>query len=207
MNYDVSHLFRGDSVGTLPSEGLLMYALVKVLNPRVIVEFGFAKGYSSGNFLRAMSADSKLYSFDPDINAYALAKTWNDPRFKFVLKRGEDFKRSDIDNNNIDMVFIDASHELLSNVKIFHRIRKSLAPDCLIMIHDTGLFNRDFMDKEWVIDGSFYVTDKGYAQRPGERLFVNFLKWRYPKFDQIHFHSMTVECMGITMLKRYQKLI
>ena len=207
MRYDISHLEdEGKGVAIQTDEALLLYAIVKVLNPKTIVEFGFASGYSAYNFLKAMSNESKLYSFDPSSHSLECASAVNDSRFKFIQKKGEDFEHSDIDQASIGMVFIDASHNFLPNVQLFKKIERHFSDECLIAIHDTGLFNRDFMENDWSLEGSFYVGEKGYAHRPQERMFVNWLKRKYPQYDQIHFHSMTVGRMGITILKKYKYL-
>jgi len=208
MKYNLNHItdIANSSVGVLPREALLMYAIVKMMCPRTILEFGFAKGYSANNFLESMPADCKLYSFDPSTESRDISQEIKDSRFKFIFKKGEEIVHSDIENRFIDILFLDTSHEFISNVRIFKKVKKYLADDCVIMVHDTGLFNKDFMVKEWDFKDSFYVTEKGYAHKPQERLFVNYLKGRYPEFDQIHFHNERTECMGMTFLKKYKKL-
>ncbi len=206
MRYELSHLESESDPSVQPDEALLLYSMVKVMSPKTIVEFGFLNGYSARNFLKAMPADCKLYSFDPKPLPGTVAQFLHDTRFKFLQKKGEDFFHSDIDNALIDMAFIDASHEFESNVKIFSRIKKYLSDNCVVAVHDTGLFNKDFMDGEWNIPGSFYVGENGFAHQPQERLFVNYLKRKNPKFGQIHFHSMNVRRKGLTILQRYKKL-
>ncbi|MDY6990327.1 MAG: class I SAM-dependent methyltransferase [Thermodesulfobacteriota bacterium] len=205
--YDLSHLEQpGKREAVQQEEALFLYSLVKVLRPRTIVEFGFAAGYSARNFLAAMPEDCHLYSYDPSPDAFKFAGKIKDERFTFYQKRGEDFMPSDIEGRPIEIAFLDASHVFEHNKKVFEKIKGYLSDACIIIVHDTGLYNKDFMEVEWRIPGSFYVTDKGYAHRPQERIFVNYLKRRYPQFGQIHLHSMNVGRMGLTVIQRYKKL-
>ncbi len=209
LKYELSHLNEdGTQSGSVQQdEALLLYAMVKVLHPRTIVEFGFAGGYSAHNFLSAMPDDCRLFSFDPSDKALQASRAIEDHRFQFLHKPGEAVMYEDIGENLVDFVFIDASHDFDSNVAIFQKIKDWLALECLIIIHDTGLYNTDFMQGNiWDIPGSYLVGEKGYAHRPGERQFVNYLKTSCPEFDQIHFHSMNVGRMGLTALKKYQRL-
>ena len=204
--FDFSHLNEGVSCGTGFADALLMYAIVQMISPKTIVEFGFYRGYSAVNFLKAMPTDCKLFSFDPDIDARDSAQNITDPRFKFIHKKGESFEGADINGELIDVLFFDTNHKFLTNINIFRKVEKSLSDHCILLVHDTGLFNKEFMLPPWSVPGSFYVTEKGYAHQPQERLFVNYLKDKYPEFSQIHLHTERVGRMGMTLLMRSKKL-
>lgn len=208
MKYQLEHLENEDSGNRFSiqhDEALFLYGLTKVVSPEVIVEFGFYRGNSANNFLAAMSENCNLYSFDPDPECVSYASLIHDKRFKFFPKRGEDFRSSDIDDKLIGIVFFDAAHDFSSSMVTFKRVEKNLAEDCLLIIHDTGLFNRDFMGSAPNIPGSYFIK-KGYAHRPQERLFVNHLKQIRPYYCQINFHSMNVGRMGVTILQKHKKL-
>ena len=67
MEFDITHLKDYSNLVSGPvqsDEALLLFSIVKVINPLVIVEFGFSEGHSSLNFLKALSQDGFLYSFD-----------------------------------------------------------------------------------------------------------------------------------------------
>jgi hypothetical protein len=113
MRYNLKHLedFEERVIGPMQSdEALLIYALVKVIMPNVILEFGYAKGHSSKNFLAAMPKNCKLYSFDNNKSLENNPILIKDSRFKFISKSQEYFEPADIDNGLIDIVFFDASH-------------------------------------------------------------------------------------------------
>ena len=65
--HNFSHLDEGGMHGAGREDALLMYALVQMLWPKTIVEFGFYRGHSAVNFLKAMPVDCRLFSFDPDV--------------------------------------------------------------------------------------------------------------------------------------------
>lgn len=204
--YNLKHLKASDTTFSLQNdEGLCLFSLVKILNPKVIVEFGFYHGFSVKNFLAAMSKDSYLYSYDPDISSRTFAKKIKDKRFTFINKRGEDFDIHDLGHGQIDLVLIDASHEFSSNMKLFTSIKKFLSATCIIAVHDTGLFNEDLKKVKWTTLQGFLVG-RGYAHQPQERIFVNFLHSRFPEYQQIHLHSMRIGRMGMTLLQKYQNL-
>src|SRR4030095_10309050 len=75
-------------------EALLLFALTRVLRPKVLVEFGFLCGHSARNFLVAMDPDARLYSFDIDKNTY-LHKV-PDERFCLIYKSQDAFDWSDV---------------------------------------------------------------------------------------------------------------
>ena len=111
MAYDLEHLESFDDyrAGPIqPDEALFLFSLVRVVRPRVIVELGFYEGHSATNFLKSMPDDCNLYSFDCSAEAENFSKRINDPRFKFIRKFQEEFCTADIDNNSIDILFIDA---------------------------------------------------------------------------------------------------
>lgn len=55
-------------------EALALLGMVKTLCPETIVEFGFYQGHSAFNFLCAMEADAKLYSYDISEEALKCSK-------------------------------------------------------------------------------------------------------------------------------------
>lgn len=208
MDYDLSHLkdYKELCSGPIQSdEALFLYSLVKVLRPKVIVEFGFYLGHSAINFLRAMPENCKLYSFDHWVKSKQVASQIKDDRFKFIFKNQQDFFSEDIDNNLIDIIFIDASHKCEINIKMFNKIKNSLNENALILIHDTGSWNIDYLGeqiKNIPSPGHYFLNKKEYLHQPDERWFVNYLRRHYPKFNQIHLHSLNTLRHGLTILQR-----
>lgn len=204
--YSLSHLryFVEYAAGPIQrDEALLLYALVKTVDPKTIVEFGFLAGHSSTNFLKAMSSHARLYSYDIADFSMQSARRIRDERFRFVFKSQADFDCSDVDNRLVDLVFFDGSHDFHLNVLTFEKVRMCLSERAFIIVHDTGAWYGDmkgFQTPEgYFIDGS---TSRGYIHRPDERKFVNYIRENMADFDQIHLHSVYKFRHGLTVLQR-----
>lgn len=216
MRYDIKYLedYKEQSHGPIQSdEALQLFSLVKVIRPKIIVEFGFLEGHSSRNFIKAMSNDCKLYSYDIKDIAKEASKSINDKRFKFIFKNQQDFEKQDIDNNLIDLLFMDAGHKFDISVKTFEKVKGSLNNNSIVVIHDTGSWNTDFLDSSYCKNGGlketksrYYIDEKEFVHRAEERKFVNYLKDKFPEFNQIHLHSLNTLRHGMTLLQKNEKL-
>jgi hypothetical protein len=203
--YLLGHLryYRGGPGPVQRDEALLLYSLVRTVDPKTIVEFGFYKGHSAINFLRAMSSESKLYSFDIWDGSVQLARRIHDKRFKFFHKSQADFQWPDIDNLPVDLAFFDAAHDFDLNALTFTRIKPCLSERALIVVHDTGTYHVDF--KGWETTVGYFLgslPNAGYVHQPGERKFVNYIKSDVQGFAQVHLHSVSKLRCGLTLLQR-----
>ncbi len=219
MQYDISHLVNYQELASGPvqsDEALFLFSLVKVLRPKVLVEIGFFQGHSAKNFLTALPENSQFYSFDCGPESLKIASQIADPRFKFIFKKQQDFQFSDIDNNLIDFLFIDAAHDLNLNFLLFEKIRKYLSKEAIIAIHDTGSWNKELAHEVPIFknhiaqmrleDSKSDINDFEFAHQPDERRFVNFIKLLHPEFQQIHLHSLNTIRHGLTILQPYKEL-
>jgi predicted O-methyltransferase YrrM len=205
-SYSLGHLrhFKERAAGPVQrDEALLLYAIVKTIDPKTVVEFGFMAGHSAVNFLKAMSIDARLYSYDISGSALQLAEKVRDRRFVFVCKSQADFDSSDVENRRVDLAFFDASHNYDLNVATFERLSDSLSERALVIVHDTGTWHGDLKGFR-TADGYFIgdSAESGYVHRPGERKFVNYIRETRPDFDQIHLHSTTKLRHGLTLMQR-----
>lgn len=205
-SYSLGHLkhFGEYAAGPIQrDEALLLYALVKTVDPKTIVEFGFFKGHSAINFLKAISSDARLYSYDISDASIQQASRIRDKRFQFIFKSQAEFEPSDIDNRLVDLAFFDASHNFNLNLATFEKLRLVLNEGALIVVHDTGAWHgnlKGFKTPEgYFIGGS---TSAGYIHRPDERMFVNYIRETFSDFDQIHLHSISKIRHGLTVLQR-----
>ncbi|MEO5712236.1 MAG: class I SAM-dependent methyltransferase [Luteolibacter sp.] len=212
----MSHLLsyrENDAIGPLQrDEALALFGIIRTLRPRVVVEFGFFHGHSAFNFLRAMSEDARLFSYDIDADSIKRAAIeFNfDKRFTFIGKSQTEFDPADIGNRQIDFVFFDAAHELELNTETFGRIAGNLSPEATIAVHDTGLWHRkDFA----AIHQTFASEMPGiwesadlYAHQPGERDFIDWIVSEHPAFTAVHFHSTETLRHGFTLLQRRRPL-
>jgi hypothetical protein len=203
---DISHLTIFSEVANGPvqrEEALFLYSLLRVVRPRTVVEIGFLNGRSALNFLCALDADARLYSFDIAGDTRARASFGHDPRFTFRTRSQDQLTPEDIEGREADFVFLDASHELDVNRETFSRLLALMAPDAILAVHDTGTVPRQFLASDHFFFGSTvgWIGDEREVM-PDERAFSNWLLDEHPEFSQIHFHSRhTLRC-GITVLQR-----
>jgi predicted O-methyltransferase YrrM len=205
---DLAHLtfFKETADGPVQrDEALLLHSLVRVVRPRTIVEIGFLRGHSAFNFLSALDADGRLYSFDIDPACEDCARELfgHDPRFVFRTRSQDGLTPEDIDGRLADFVFLDASHDPTLNQATFRRLLPLMSPDAILAIHDTGSVPRTLVPPQhwWLSSSEGWMEDEREVL-PGERAFVNWLLDQHAEFSQIHLHSRrTVRC-GITLLQR-----
>jgi predicted O-methyltransferase YrrM len=209
---DLAHLatYRVWAQGPIQrEEALLLHALVRDLRPATVVELGFLFGHSAFNFLRALDADARIYSFDIDPASafHARLRCQHDPRFVFRNRGQEQIRADDVDGRPIDFVFIDGAHDLAINERTFERLLPLLSPLAVIAIHDTGGIPRTLtrpddptlrMTERWV--------DDEFEHQPDERAFANWLRTNHGEFSQIHLHSKRAFRHGITLLQRSTSL-
>jgi predicted O-methyltransferase YrrM len=216
---DIAHLVRLAETAWGPvqrDEALFLHALVRVLRPSTVVEIGFLHGHSAFNFLRALDADARLYSFDIDPAAESVARERfrRDSRFVFRRRSQTDLTGEDMDGRQPDLVFLDASHDFELNQATFSRLLPLMSPNAILAVHDTGTIPRRLVEPDRIPDALAVVGDWWRANpdvgwigderevEPGERAFVNWVLENHPDFSQIHLHSTRTFRYGLTLLQR-----
>jgi len=194
-------------------EALLLYSLIRMIRPKVLLEFGFHYGHSTFNFLEAMGKEDHLYSFDIAESAKKVAATYFSHRknFTFIFKSQADVSATDFAHLPIDFVFIDASHQLDLNQITFTRLVPLLAPDCLIAIHDTGTWAKKYFEPSQVERGRTaapedWLNADEFQPAKEERKFVNWILDAHPEFSVINLNTLNTIRNGITLLQRTRKL-
>lgn len=162
---------------------LLLQAVIRMTYPKQLVELGYLNGYSTRKLLEVMTEDARLTSYDNTVSSSDIT----DPRFTFKNK-----SQTECDEKGIEFIFFDASHDLEINKQTFENL--DLAEHCIIAVHDTGLWNRMVMDT-----GGYWIGD-GYAHRPGEIAFVQWLKEK--GYNAINFHTLRETRHGMTLLQK-----
>ncbi len=212
----MSHLLsyrENDAIGPLQrDEAVALFGIIRTLRPKVVVEFGFFHGHSAFNFLRALSDDARLFSYDIDVESIERAATEFsfDQRFTFIGKSQTEFDPADIGNRQIDFAFFDAAHELELNTETFRRIVGHLSDEAMIAVHDTGLWHRrDFAAIHETFASEMpgvWESEELYAHQPGERDFIDWIVSSHPAFSALHFHSTATLRHGFTLLQRKRRL-
>lgn len=178
------------TLGNIQEEDvLLIQAVIRMTAPLKCVEFGYLNGFSAQSMLNVMRPDAKLISYDNSIIGNI-----QDPRFTFKHK-----SQTEYEEEGIDFVFFDASHDFELNRETFNKVVGTLNDGAIVAVHDTGLWN------EMVLDTGGHWVGGGYAHRVGEREFVNWVSKTH-SFKPIHFHSMRELRHGMTLLQKNDKL-
>jgi predicted O-methyltransferase YrrM len=198
-------------------EAVFLFGLTRILRPRTIVEFGFMNGHSALNFLLAADPECQVFSYDITGRSEGIARRCFGRRhnFAFIRKSQADFSPEDIGNREIDLCFLDASHEFELNLKTFELIRPRLSDAAIVAVHDTGVWQQRFLKGEHrtFINSNAgqrtgrWIDAERYQPAVSERLFVNTLAQKCPEYSQIHFHSAFALRNGITLLQKAAPLI
>lgn len=173
-------------IGPIQNEDvLLIQAVIKMTCPSVLVELGYLNGFSTRKILEVMREDAHLTSYDNIV----INSNITDARFTFKNK-----SQTEVNEENIDFIFFDASHNLDLNKETLLKVEKTLNKNAIIAIHDTGIWNEMVMDT-----GGYWVKD-GYVHRPDEREFVKWLKEK--GFNIINLGTTRELRHGITLAQK-----
>ena len=123
-----------------PEQGQLMAMLVKLVNPRKIVEIGTFTGYSSTVMALAMPEDSQLIAFDISEEYTRTARRfWKkagvDQRVKLVLGNAKESLKDFLqagEQESVDLAFIDADKS--SYAEYYECCLKLIRPGGLILV-------------------------------------------------------------------------
>lgn len=181
----------------MKSEEQLLGAICNLIDPKVIVEFGFYNGTSAKAMLESCDWDTKMYSYDI-LDRKEIAKIV-DIRHTFIQKDMKLFEASDISNQNIDLVFFDASHELNDTIVAYERIKPLLTPKSIILVHDTGAYREEVFNPSQ-LDYIKKVENSIVYHCPDEHIFIQKLKDQ--GYNVINFTCLSKIRHGIAVLQR-----
>lgn len=204
-NYDLSHLTQDDSQNVCgpiqDDEALFLYSIIRGSRLSSILEIGGLQGYSSHNFLKALSyGEGVLYTCD--VNPVPkLAEN-----HKIIIKNAVHLVASDVDNKKLDMVFFDC-HDMVQMTVYQRLVEESLIDENTILaLHDTNLHYEPYRTVKW---GKYIESEKGYAHQPVERIMVNLFKnMGYDVFSistgaEKHSHEFPMR-HGMTVCKKFK---
>lgn len=202
-----------NEVGPLQNEeGVFLYGLISVLKPKLAVEFGFLNGYSAAVMLSAMNGYGHLHSYD--VSAYAqeaagaFAKKFSG--FFYHHKSQTDFDGSDVENQFIDFVLMDAAHDLEMNVAAFQKLKPFLADESIVMVHDTGLWQKEHMRAGHLAvlphTQHKWLDEERLAHQIDERRFMNWIMETESDWAVLHFGSSATLRNGFSLLGRKRLL-
>jgi predicted O-methyltransferase YrrM len=224
----IKRIFRNESVyrfshlTILPSnrmqgalqkdDALLLYGLVKMIRPKLVVEFGFGKGYSSLNFLNAIDRDARVVSFDILESCEQIARKSmpHTGRYKFIGKSALEITASDLGYEKADLVYWDAIYDPVINLQVFEVLKPLLSENAILALHDTGAWQKKYMGTSHFTYAEAHkdswLNEEMFQQQKGQRKFVNVLMEKYPEYQVIHLHSERYLRCGMTLLQKRKNL-
>ncbi len=201
----LNQLYSNNVIGPLQQdEAFLLHGIIRTIKPKTVVEFGFHRGFSAFSLLSGLSETSLFVTYDTNPYSQQTFEKYfgHYTNAKFYLKAQEEFSKDDVDGSTIDLVFMDASHNLELNQLTFNKIRTSLSQNSIILIHDTGLWNKAYINQlptEELAKIEMIELEGGIAHQLDERKFVNWIMDQEPNWNVVHFHSQNTLRHGISM--------
>jgi len=202
-----------DALGPVQrDEASFLFGVVRLLRPKVVVEFGFGQGNSSLSFIKALNGSGVLYSYDTSENAawHALHEFSKYGNFHFLKGSQEAFSADDIGGQFVDFAFFDGALDLSACQTTFGKLLPSLASNAIIAVHNTGLWaRRNFLAAhEGIANGRSedWLDGDSFQHRKDMRQFVNWIEKTFPEFQVIHLHSDNCIRHGISILQRQRVL-
>jgi len=203
VSYDLSHLTQAPeqhAEGPIQDdEALLLYALVKVMRLRRILEVGGLSGYSALNFLKAIENSGTVYTVDLQPVA-PQAKN-----HRVITNDAGLLAAKDVDSEPLDLIFFDC-HAYKAQMELYFRLsaQRIITPRTVLALHDTNLHPRRFAP--WSIP-----VDDGFAHQWVERQMAD--DFRRLGYDAISFHTELTRHdaslpyrHGLTVLGKYRTL-
>lgn len=209
--YELSHLIQSAeqtvSGPIQDDEALLLYALVRSMRLRRILELGGLSGYSARNFLKALTADVDTAVYSVDLNPVP-----SQAKNHYTLcKDATRLTGADLHDRPVDLLFFDC-HVLEAQMSTYERLVASgLVTDrTIVALHDTGLHPQKY--GEWCYgvreaDGTF-----GYVHQQVERRMVNLLHDRYGyeafcvHVDPLRNDERLPFRHGLTLMRKFRAL-
>lgn len=212
----LSHIYsyqEEQAIGPLQrEEALFLFALLRVVRPKLVVEFGFLRGDSALNFLAAIAPEGRLLSYDISDEAEHYAKLYFSDygHFKFLKKSQTEFSPQDLDSQLVDFVFLDAAHDLELNQRTWQLLHPHLSEEAIVAIHDTGTWSRKHLgplqNRHIAKENCTWISETELAHQPDERKFVNWIREKHPSFSTVNLHTGNTLRHGLTLIQKSRYL-
>jgi len=173
--YDLSHLTQplDQNIGgpIQDDEAMLLYAVVRTMRVRRVLEIGGLSGYSARNFLRALSWDVDTAVYTVDLNPVKSQA----PNHYTICKDVAKLEAEELHGKPLDLVFFDC-HVFDAQMGMYVRLvnKGLITDDTIIALHDTNLHPRKSAPWSYPIRDTDGVC--GYVHQDVERKMVNTLR-------------------------------
>lgn len=179
--YDLDHLTQPNHQSVMgpiqDDEALLLYALIRCMRLKYVLEIGGQSGYSARNFCKAVGPDGFVWTVEKDNFLKPVAQNHS------VVVCDAAYFDTRAFLNPIDLVFFDC-HDFYAQMRLLERLEagKLIADETLLVLHDTNLHTANFTG--WSTpnpDGA------GWIHQQAERQMVSELTAK--GWSPLHVHS------------------
>ena len=121
-------------------EGQVLYALVRMLKPKNVVEIGTFHGCSATHIASALVANGagKLYAVDPAYNGGQIPEPYLDRIQKRAMTHKEFAETTRL--QSIDMLFEDGAHAEQTTFEAIDMLMPKMSEDAAVVVHDACHF-------------------------------------------------------------------
>lgn len=202
MKYNLDHLTQADTQEVFgpiqDDEALVLFALIRCMRIRNVVEVGSQHGYSAKNFLEAVGKNGHVIGID--INETPKLADNHTTIIKDISLITENEIPWEIDLVFYDCHNLQAQMSFHSRMIQFNKITKKTT----IVLHDTNLY------PSGVVQHAYKIKD-GWVHQPDERKMVNLLVEQGWSAVCLHTrlenHDEALPYRhGITILQQFSKL-
>jgi predicted O-methyltransferase YrrM len=169
VNYPLSHLVQPpqqDVWGPIQDdEALFLFAMIRTMCMKRILEIGGLQGYSATNFLVAAGEGARVYTVD--LNPVRTVG----PGHVTIQKNAALITPEDVESKPLDLVFFDC-HVLSVQMTAFRTLRSAglITDDTVLAWHDTNLHPQRYASHH------HEHVPGGWAHQPSERQMVNEIR-------------------------------
>jgi predicted O-methyltransferase YrrM len=182
-------------------EALFLYALTRLLRPRIVLEIGSLRGHSTRCFL-AGGAELVIavdLTITPELER--LGAEFPD-RLRLTPVDQVDVPVAALPGP-IDLCFLDAAHDFEKDRATFRAIEPYLARGGLLAVHDTGAWPRACLGdahREWTAGRKGRVLGDRLLHQPGAVAFVEWLR-AARRYDVVDLGTVACLRHGITLVR------
>lgn len=206
MSYNTSwlHPYNETTLGPIQKgEALFLFGLCEMVKPQIVLEIGCLIGQSLRVWINA--GVPFVYAVDAvisdDVKELQRGRGTNGMLcFEQDMKQPIDFVRG-----IPDLVFVDASHKLEDNIQVVKNLLPVLKPGALFILHDTGHWKQDHIDKDkqWFLDSYGGQRDEelqAWAHCPEEKETIKWIS-ENTNWQRVDLWTTVVPRCGLTIFQ------
>lgn len=208
--YDLAHLVQPPHqrvAGPVQDdEALLLYALVRVMRVRRVLEVGGLNGYSARNFLAALADETDAAVYTVDLQPVPRLA----PNHHVITQDCATLQPAQLHGRPFELVFFDA-HVAEPQLALLDRLQAAglLREDSVLALHDTNL--HPAQTAPWAYPVQREGETEGWVHQAAERQMVNTLHERGWEALNLHLPLSRGDQRlrirhGLTLMQRFRPL-